>query len=239
MTRKSSDRSLLPSTRVTISSTPGQILSPAGSAPESNISSLTNTKPFCFYTNVLISFRTIQFMSNIGSSKVVLKPRQAQYKFVLTLIPLKGIASMYPNHIYTQTKWQPKRGQSFTEGYDPAAYLMFWAQNNVCRRNPDLAVLLNDKAQRGEYSDQTWVEFCGKSADQIWELVPKSNVLKRPRRPQLVYRPRTEAPQASLPPSSPSPHPEEATLPKEIWKLVPTSNVLKRPRRPHLIQWSL
>jgi hypothetical protein len=38
---------------------------------------------------------------------------------------------------------------------------------------PDLVPRLNEKAWRSIYTDNVWVEFCGKSAQELWDEMPK------------------------------------------------------------------
>ncbi len=62
--------------------------------------------------------------------------------------------------------------QHYTNAYRVTAAFIVWLEDNVCK---DIAWKLNDVMKRNVYTDNCWVEFTGKTVDELWEDYAKAN----------------------------------------------------------------
>ncbi len=62
--------------------------------------------------------------------------------------------------------------QHYTNAYRVTAAFIVWLEENVCE---DIAWKLNDVMKKNCYTDNCWVEFTGKTVDELWADYAKAN----------------------------------------------------------------
>lgn len=67
-------------------------------------------------------------------------------------------------------KYNPKH--HYTHAYRVTASFLIWLEDNV---DKDINRKLNDLLKKGEYTDNCWVEFTGKTVDELWDDYAKAN----------------------------------------------------------------
>jgi hypothetical protein len=69
-----------------------------------------------------------------------------------------------------------KPDHHYTSAYRVTARFLVWVEEHVDRKIVDK---MNAAAYKGEYKDALWVEYTGKTVDQLWEMYAKAQEAKQ------------------------------------------------------------